>query len=273
MATDLIPYSDMERMAAVIAQSGLFGIKTPTQALALMLIAQAEGLHPATAARDYHVINGRPALKADAMLAKFQAAGGKVQWHEYTDVSVAATFSHPQGGAVKIGWTIDQAGRAGLTGRDVWKQYPRAMLRARVISEGIRTVYPGVLAGMYTPEEVRDMAEVPVPHDPGCPALPALPSPLPTTVAYDVDKAERTIASFDDVTKMRVWLATERKRMGWRPGDPLYEALKAVATERAETIGKEKAAKEGRPPLSPAPGKAETMESLKATSDDQLEQI
>lgn len=36
MATDLIPYSDMERMAAVVAQSGLFGIKTPTQALALI---------------------------------------------------------------------------------------------------------------------------------------------------------------------------------------------------------------------------------------------
>lgn len=269
----VIPYSDMEKMAGVIAQSGLFGVRHPAQALALMLVAQAEGLHPATAARDYHVIQGRPALRTDAMLARFQAAGGKVQWHDYTDDVVSATFGHPAGGSLRVEWTIERARTAGLAGKETWKQYPRAMLRARVISEGIRTVYPGVLSGMYTPEEVRDMAEVPVPHDPSYPALPALPSPLPTTVAYDVDKAERTIASFDDVTKMRVWLATERKRMGWRPGDPLYEALKAVATERAETIGKEKAAKEGRPPLSPAPGKAETMESLKATSDDQLEQI
>jgi hypothetical protein len=30
------------------------------------------------------------------------------------------------------------------------------MLRARVISEGIRTVYPGVAVGIYTPEEVND---------------------------------------------------------------------------------------------------------------------
>lgn len=30
------------------------------------------------------------------------------------------------------------------------------MLRARVISEGIRTVYPGCIAGTYTPEEVQD---------------------------------------------------------------------------------------------------------------------
>ena len=78
----LVPYQDMERMAAVIAQSGLFGVKNQTQALALMLLAQAEGMHPATAARDYHVIQGKPSLKADTMLARFQAAGGKVDWSE-----------------------------------------------------------------------------------------------------------------------------------------------------------------------------------------------
>lgn len=242
MATDLIiPYSDMERMAAVVAQSGLFGIKTPMQALALMLIAQAEGLHPATAARDYHVISGRPALKADAMLSKFQAAGGKVQWHEYTDVSVSATFSHPQGGAVKIGWTIDQASRAGLTGRDVWKQYPRAMLRARVISEGIRTVYPGVLAGMYTPEEIRDMA----PHPAETAETVEVKGPSETTGPllapdYDLESAGFVIQSIADVTELRIWLAGERKRMGWRPGDPLYEALKGVAAARAEEIEAQK---------------------------------
>jgi hypothetical protein len=34
------------------------------------------------------------------------------------------------------------------------------MLRARVISEGIRSVYPGVIVGEYTPEEVGDFREV-----------------------------------------------------------------------------------------------------------------
>jgi hypothetical protein len=34
------------------------------------------------------------------------------------------------------------------------------MLRARVISEGIRSVYPGVIVGEYTPEEVGDFKEV-----------------------------------------------------------------------------------------------------------------
>jgi hypothetical protein len=156
--SNLVPVTDVERMAVAIAKSGLFGMKSPEQAMALMLVAQAEGMHPAIAARDFHVIQGRPALKADAMLARFQAAGGKVRWNAYTDQRVAATFSHPSGGEVEIEWTFEQAKRAGLTGKDVWRQYPRAMLRARVVSEGIRTVFPGVAVGVYTPEEIGDMA-------------------------------------------------------------------------------------------------------------------
>lgn len=152
----LIPVSDIEKMAAAVAKSGLFGVKTPDAAMALMLIAQAEGLHPAIAARDYHIINGKPSLKADAMMARFQTAGGSVKWNDYTDSKCNATVSHPQGGSVTVEWTIDMAKKAGLTTNPTWAKYPRQMLRARVISEGIRTVYPGIAVGVYTPEEVQD---------------------------------------------------------------------------------------------------------------------
>lgn len=156
MSNALVTMDDINFMGNAISKSGLFGMKTPDQAIALMLIAQAEGMHPAIAARDYHVIQGRPALKADAMLARFQNAGGKVNWDVYTDQEVKATFSHPAGGSITLSWTLEQAKRIGLAGKDNWKNYPRAMLRARVISEGIRTVYPGCVVGVYTPEEVQD---------------------------------------------------------------------------------------------------------------------
>lgn len=157
--SNIVPVADIERMATAVAKSGLFGIKTPEQGVALMLIAQAEGMHPAIAARDYHVIQGRPALKADAMLARFQSSGGKVVWKVYEDAEVTGEFSHPQGGTVTITWTFAQATKIGLTGKDNWRNYPRAMLRARVISEGIRTVYPGCVVGVYTPEEVEDFKD------------------------------------------------------------------------------------------------------------------
>ena len=82
---EIVALKDIERAGDLIAKSGLFGVKTPEQAIALMLVAQAEGRNPFEAARDYHIIQGRPALKADAILARFQQAGGTVRWMELSD--------------------------------------------------------------------------------------------------------------------------------------------------------------------------------------------
>ena len=150
--------AEVERMAKAITASGLYGIKKPEQAVALMLVAQAEGRHPAIAARDYHIIEGRPALKADAMLARFQEAGGCIRWIELSDNVAKAEFSHPKGGALVLDWTIERARQAGLAGRDNWHKYPRSMLKARLISDGIRAVFPGVICGTYTPEEEEDIS-------------------------------------------------------------------------------------------------------------------
>lgn len=151
------PIETLERMAQAVAKSQLFGMKSPEQALALMLIAQAEGQHPATITQDYDIIQGRPARKTNSVLARFQSAGGVVQWHELTDRKVRATFSHRSGGSLDIEWTIEQAQKAGLTNKDNWKHYPRAMLRSRCIAEGIRAVFPAAIGGALVAEEAMDM--------------------------------------------------------------------------------------------------------------------
>jgi hypothetical protein len=157
LPAEAMSFQVMERMAATVAKSGLFGMKTTEQALTLMALAQSEGIHPMTAVRDYHVIEGRPSLKADTMLARFQQAGGKVEWLALTDKRVEAKFSHPSGGTATIAWTMEMAQAAKLAGRNVWQSYPRAMLRSRVVSEGVRTVFPSVISGVYTPEEIQDI--------------------------------------------------------------------------------------------------------------------
>ena len=155
--SNIIPFTEMQSMADAIAKSGLFGMKDSNSVLALMAVAQAEGLHPATAARDFHIIQGRPALKADAMLARFQNAGGKVDWTEYTDNRVTGVFTHPNGGSLAVTWTLEQATKIGLNKPGSgWQKFPRAMLRSRCISEGIRSVFPGSVTGFYSPEEVAD---------------------------------------------------------------------------------------------------------------------
>lgn len=146
-------FDEMERMAGCIAQSGLFGVKNTTQALALMLVAQAEGEHPASVAGDYDIIQGKGTRKTHSVLARFQAMGGSVQWHELSHTRAEATFSHPRGGSLRLDWTIEQAKQAKLTSKDNWLGYARAMLRARLIAEGVRAVYPAAIGGWQVPEE------------------------------------------------------------------------------------------------------------------------
>ena len=172
------PISELEIMANHFVKSGLFGIRKIEEAVSLMIIAQAEGRHPGTVASEYHIIQGRPALKADAILARFQSSNGKVEWHEYTDECVSGTFSHPAGGSLKVDWDMTRAKAAGLGGKDNWKKYPRQMLRARAISDGVRGVYPAVLQGFYTPEEVQDFS-------------PYAPVAVPATTIEDKPKRKK----------------------------------------------------------------------------------
>ena len=156
----VVPFNDMEKMAGTLARNGLFGTKDPQVLLSLMLIAQAEGLHPATVAVDYDVIQGKPAKKPAAMLRDFIKNGGRVEWHALSDDVADATFSHPTGGTVRVKWDMAKAMRAQLGGRDMWKKYPSAMLRSRCVAEAMRAVFPAATGGLYTPEEVRDMTPV-----------------------------------------------------------------------------------------------------------------
>ena len=181
-------FDEMRQMAEAIAASGLFGMREPTQALALMLVAQAEGLHPATAAQEYDLIQGKACRKTHSVLARFQAAGGKVDWHELTDEAAIATFSHPSGGSVKIDWTIDRAKKTkvwnkkkeayeALADRDMYRNYPRAMLRARCIAEGVRAVFPGAIGGMLVAEEAYDAPERDITPEPEPPKAEARKTP------------------------------------------------------------------------------------------------
>ena len=138
MANELT-LTDMGNMAKAFAQSGLFGYKNSSEVFTLMCLAQANGLHPAKAAERYNIIQGRPAMKADAMLAAFQESGGKVRWVKRTEKECTLHLSHPQGGELSI-----------------------------CVSEGVRALYPACLCGMYTPEEVEDFDTKPAPQQTAC---------------------------------------------------------------------------------------------------------
>lgn len=153
-----ITIQDMTNMSVAFAKSGLFGYKNASEAFALMCIAQANGLHPAKAVERYHIMQGRPAMKSEAMLASFQESGGKIRWLKRTDTCCTLHLEHPNGGELDVTWDKARATAAGLWGKSNWKTYPTQMLSARCVSEGVRALYPACLCGMYTPEEVTDFS-------------------------------------------------------------------------------------------------------------------
>jgi hypothetical protein len=53
-------------------------------------------------------------------------------------------------------FTLDDAKRAGLDRRDVWRAYPRDMLRHRAAAGLARRVYPDVVLGCYAPGELEE---------------------------------------------------------------------------------------------------------------------
>lgn len=200
-------YELIDRLASAVAKSNLYGIKTPEQAQVLMHLCRSKGLDPIQAVERYHIMNtGRPSMRADAMLAEFQARGGTVRWLERNATSVVAEFSHPQGGTIEVQWTIEMAQKAGITRNGTWQAYPRQMLTARVISEGVRTVLPGVVSGVYTPEEEGDIelsrAVPPPPPPPPAPTrvprrapAQAAPEPVAPATPSNVTEAEYTPVS------------------------------------------------------------------------------
>ena len=226
----MIPYHDIAQMGRVMAASKLFGIQNEQQAIALMLLCQSENMHPAVAMRDFHIISGKPALKADAMLARFKAAGGRIRWNEYSDEVVSATFTAPDGDTIIVDWTPERVKKAQLGGNAMHGKFPRQMLKARCISEGIRAVYPGVLSGLYAPEEVRELHTT---AETSGPDLPAAPQPEPPTV----DALLADLAACQTIDECRCWLPVARQALRLKKGYPGRRAGSARAGRQCAHFG------------------------------------
>lgn len=251
-AASMLPrsLSEARGIAVLIAESRLFGCKTEAEAFSLMLLADAEGLHPAAAARDYHIIDGKPSLKADAMLARYMAAGGKIEWLRRESECCSATFTHPSSGSFTVTWDKERATLAGFWGKATWKKHPIQMLSARVISEGVRASFPGVVSGVYTPEEVQDF------DDGG--RITVAPDRVPASdpVAGHAEKApdatkaasremyaelQKGLRSCSDAAELTAWGAANKARINKLPADWCREIKDEYGKEKAAFLALEEA--------------------------------
>ncbi len=215
---------DVRYMAKAGSASGMYGM-SEAQAFTLMVICEADGLHPIQALRRFHMMKFRgkdgveratATLKAAAILAEMQRGGWTVEWTVECDdqAKQEAFFSHPRkcpkGKLVRF--TVEDAERAELlTGRnaDNWRKYRANMLRARVISNACYMLDPGITQGFYTPEEIADSDDHPSPR--------LLPSDAPASRVEPPASTPETPAEPAPQDRFWTWLqaAVDRTNNDW----------------------------------------------------------
>lgn len=127
----------------------------PDAALAVMVYGHELGLRPMTSLREVFIIEGTPSCSAKLMRALIYRAGHALHFVEQSSTRCVVEGTRADGqGSARVTWTLDDAQVAGLTGKDVWRRYPRQMLTARATSELARLIFADVTIG-YTPEELQ----------------------------------------------------------------------------------------------------------------------
>lgn len=140
-------------------KSGLLpqSIKNPEAALSIALKGRELGIPPMLAFGHLHIVKGKVGMSAELMLAQIYKIHPKatVNYLKNSPEGCIVEASRINGKKSTFSFTIEDAKRADLLGKDNWKQYPEAMCRARAISAMARAMFPDAIMGAsYTPEEL-----------------------------------------------------------------------------------------------------------------------
>lgn len=139
----------------------------PGNVLVAIQMGAELGLAPMQAIQNIAVINGRPSLWGDAILAVVRAHRhfGSIQEMDIADITEAekATCILTRKGEQPhtSTFSVEDAKRAGLWGKSgPWKQYPSRMMQLRARAFACRNVFPDALRGIQSAEEVTDIQAV-----------------------------------------------------------------------------------------------------------------
>ena len=172
----LIPdnYDDLWRVATGYVRSGMLPVAydTAEKVITGMQYAKELKLHPLTALKSIAVIKGTPSLFGDLPLALVKRTG-ELDEEVFDEYLIAENYDRicvsnknlkaefygavcvikRKGGNIKeFVFTVDDAKKAGLWGKNVWNSYPKLMIKYRVRSMALKDVFPDVLNGICIAE-------------------------------------------------------------------------------------------------------------------------
>jgi hypothetical protein len=221
----------MREQAQALVESGFLprAVNTPEKALAIMQTGKELGLGPMQALRSIHIIEGKPTMSADliAGLALAKVPGSMLRVAESTDKVCRIEAARHGQQPTTFSFSAEDAKNAGLLGKDNWRKYPRAMLRARCMTETCRAVFPDAVMGLYDPDElgavtdsvghVVDVRQVLSPHqapDEEADAAPADGGALGEElgrILLDAKERLPVCLSYDEALALRAVLGTKAK--------------------------------------------------------------
>lgn len=184
--TEAIQFSDMLASSSMVpkAYQG-----KPQDILVCVQWGYEMGLAPMQALQNIAVINGKPSVYGDAMMALVQASAVCEDVEEYfenegTPNPVAVCIAKRKNRKPVVAkFSVEDAKRAGLWGKQgPWSAYPKRMMQMRARGFALRDAFPDVLKGLISAEEAADYPDEAKPRPVAKPANPldlvAKPEPV-----------------------------------------------------------------------------------------------
>lgn len=169
MKAQLVPqtYDQLERWAARVASTDFCPKEyrgKPSDVLICAQYAQEIGLGIIEGLRSIAVINGKPSVYGDGLLALCMASSVCEYIKETPMLDEAGNIvgyiceaKRHGSDAKQARFTLDDAKRAKLAGKaGPWQEYPQRMLQMRARGFALRDAFPDVLKGLITREEAQD---------------------------------------------------------------------------------------------------------------------
>jgi len=150
------------RLSQALAGSGMApaSLKNAEQVMVAIMAGAELGLPPFQAIQSFAVINGRPTMWGDGLVAVARNGGAKIkEWHEGEgDLMVAhCLVTRQDGEEIERTFSVADAKKANLWAKTgPWQQYPKRMLAMRARAFALRDGCADMLRGMQVREEVED---------------------------------------------------------------------------------------------------------------------
>lgn len=151
------------RVSQAIAVSGLAprGLEKPEQIMVAIMAGAELGFAPFQSLQSFAVVNGRPTLWGDGLVAVVRRNGCTIrEWHD-GDTAYCEVTRPDTGETIERSFSHADAVKAGLaTKTGPWQQYPQRMRAMRARAWAVRDGCADMLRGFQVAEEVQDYGEV-----------------------------------------------------------------------------------------------------------------